>query len=446
MPGEFPELASCGLIEVDAAGLISYANPTILDWVDRTADEVIGQPLSLVLELRLPRTGDPTLPSDATLRRRTGSIQPVVVGTTETIPGESMRLAVFDVSTGSAFENAFHIGTARTHRGQERLQILFGAASGFAESRSEEEAGELLADVARRSFAATATSVHLRQAGEVRLVGGFNPLTPFWPEGHRPTGDRTLEGGEVIIVRSPEDAIAYAPGVGIDDVFRAAGVVAALACPIVYKGEPLGAMICYFDHHRDFDDEAAPLAEALANLAAQVVGRLRLEEALRRAAMHDPLTGLPNRRLFEEQVELMMRSEEAAVCVVFADMDGFKTVNDRLGHATGDELLRQVALRLRDVVRNADAVGRFGGDEFIAIAGVSHAAGAEALGERIRDALSRPYAILPRDIPVSASVGAVVAPTGSTIASDQLIRAADRAMYEAKILGGDRVRVTTLQA
>lgn len=357
-----------------------------------------------------------------------------------------MRLAVFDVSAGTEFESAFHISTARTRRGQERLRILFGAATGFAETRTEEDAAELLADVARRAFSATAVSVHLRQAGELVQAGGTNPLAPYWPADYRPAGDRTQRGGEVTFVRTPAEVAALMPGAGIDAAFEAAGIVAALGSPISYKGDTLGSMIAYFDHPREFDDEAAPLAESLANQAAQAVARVRLEETMRRAAMHDDVTGLPNRRLFEDQVERMLLAAQSDVCVVFIDLDGFKAVNDRLGHASGDELLREVALRLRDVVRGDDAVGRFGGDEFIAIAAVTDASGAEAVSERIREALALPYSVVPADLTVSASVGAVVAAAGTLVAPDQLIRAADHAMYEAKVLGGDRVQVSVYGA
>lgn len=442
MPVELPEVAACGLVEITRNGVVTEINDTMLGWIDRTADEVIGASISNILELRLPVGGENLIPSDAIMRRRSGSVQPVVVGSLEWVPDERLRLAVFDISAGSAFESAFHVGTARTRRGQERLRILLAAATAFAETRTEEEVAELLSDVAARSFAATSASVHLRHDGDLKRVGGVNPLEPYWPKDYRPTGERTYKGGEVILVRSPEEAQAYAPEVDMISVFRQAGIKASLACPIMYKEQALGAMICYFDHPREFDDEAAPLAESLANLAAQAVGRLRLEERLRRAAMHDPVTGLPNRRLFEEQVGRMLEGTDDSVCVIFIDMDGFKAVNDRLGHAMGDELLREVAMRLRDVVRDVDAVGRFGGDEFIAIANVSDASGAEAMCERIRDALNQPYPLLPTDMKLSASVGAVVAATGTVVASDQLIRAADHAMYEAKLLGGDRVHVT----
>lgn len=105
---------------------------------------------------------------------------------------------------------------------------------------------------------------------------------------------------------------------------------------------PIGSFICYFDHPREFDDEAVPLAEALADQAAQFITRLRLETTLRRASMIDATTGLPSRRLFEDEAMQSLSGDLPGVCVLFIDLDGFKAINDRLGHAAGDLLLGQV--------------------------------------------------------------------------------------------------------
>ena len=185
-----------------------------------------------------------------------------------------------------------------------------------------------------------------------------------------------------------------------------------------------------------------PLAEALSNQAAQAVARVRLEETLRRAAMHDEVTGLPNRRLVEEDVTRTLLPEYPALSVIFIDLDGFKAVNDRLGHAAGDALLREVGVRLRAVIRAHDVLGRFGGDEFIAVAAVESPGDASALADRIRVAIAEPYADLPEDLRITASVGVVTVPNDGAPIMDQLVRAADHAMYEAKMAGGDRIVVT----
>ena len=435
-----PHPPFCGLIEVTGDGTIARVSPDLLDLVDMSSDDVVGSSLSTILELRLRLTGSVTAPADAVLRTRSGTTHPVIVGM---IPddGPHHSFAVFDVSPASPFERGFATATARGSRGQERLQILLGASVGFAGAHDELAAAELLADVAKRAYRASHVSVHLRQEGELVRVAGENPLAPYWPKGHRPTGDRTLVGGEVIVVRSPDDARYFVPEAPIDEVFRSAGIQAAIAAPIAYDGGPIGSFICYFDHPREFDSEAVPLAEALADQTGQALTRIRLERTLRRASMIDAITGLPSRRLFEDEALKALSTDTPAVCVLFIDLDGFKAVNDQLGHSAGDQLLGQVGQRLESMVREGDSIGRFGGDEFIAVAAVHDVTEALSLAERIRAGLARPFAGLPPHLSVTASIGLVVADavqrTDYTL--DLLIRAADHAMYEAKSAGGNRV-------
>lgn len=435
-------LTPCGLISVDQQGTIIDANDVLLEWLGSERPDVIGRPLEAFLTLRLPLadTGD-TRPTDATLHGTSGVVRPVVVGSLDETDG-SQQIAVYDVSTRSAFTLGFRGAEAKTERGRQRLQILLNAAVGFGNVRSETDAAELLADVAQRAFAASYVSVHFRESEGLVQVAGVNPLAEHWPAGFRPAGAVTMGSGKVLVVRTPEEADAIVPGVGMADVYRAGGIQAALASPMLSHGEAVGSLVCYFDHPREFDEEAVPLAEALSNQAAQAVARVRLEETLRRAAMHDEVTGLPNRRLVEEDVTRTLLPEYAALSVIFIDLDGFKAVNDRLGHAAGDALLREVGVRLRAVIRTHDVLGRFGGDEFIAVAAVESPGDASALADRIRVAVAEPYADLPPDLRITASVGVVTVPNDGAPIMDQLVRAADHAMYEAKMAGGDQVFVT----
>lgn len=435
-------LTPCGLLEADSNGTIVDANPTVLEWIGADRDEVIGQPLESVLAIRMHLVKDGGIPADATLRLRSGATLPVVVGLLPTTdPSDPDRIVVFDLSPDSTFGVAFRGGRSRTERGLKRLQILLSAAVGFAEVRTVEQAAELLVDVAKRSFAASSVSVHLRDGSHVERVAGENPLAAHWPPGYKPTGATTLEWNQVLVVPNADAASEFVPDVPMDEVFRAAGIHAAIASPLRYTGESVGSMICYFDHPRDFDDEAVPLAEALANQAAQAIARVRLEDTLRRAAMHDEVTGLPGRRLVEEEVERSLLSADGRLCVAFIDLDGFKSVNDRLGHAAGDALLGEVGRRLQSTVREHDLIGRFGGDEFIAVAAVEHEEDAAALAERIRRSVAEPYPGIPSDLSVTASIGVVAATAGGDFAFDQLVRAADHAMYEAKSAGGDRITI-----
>ena len=163
---------------------------------------------------------------------------------------------------------------------------------------------------------------------------------------------------------------------------------------------------------------------------------------LRHRALHDALTGLPNRVLALDRGEQMLaraRRNETAVAALYVDLDGFKPVNDTYGHAAGDELLRGVADRLRRVVRESDTASRLAGDEFVVLLDISHLEIApELVADRMLEALREPYELAAaggRTVSVTASVGIAV---GRHESAEALLADADAAMYAAKAAGRDR--------
>jgi diguanylate cyclase (GGDEF)-like protein/PAS domain S-box-containing protein len=171
----------------------------------------------------------------------------------------------------------------------------------------------------------------------------------------------------------------------------------------------------------------------------------QLEEQLEHLAYHDSLTGLPNRTLFREHVELALnraKRRTETVAVLFIDLDDFKLVNDSFGHQIGDQLLCQVAEKLRAVARATDVIARQGGDEFLILMADLPPLGAESppaehaskLAQRIGDAFNEPISLHGTDVYVSASVGISLYPQDATSADD-LLKRADVAMYTAKDTG-----------
>jgi diguanylate cyclase (GGDEF)-like protein len=173
-----------------------------------------------------------------------------------------------------------------------------------------------------------------------------------------------------------------------------------------------------------------------------------LERQLRHQALHDPLTGLPNRTLFNDRLtkalERTSRSGEA-VAVMFLDLDDFKSINDSLGHSIGDELLVSVAERLGECLRPSDTVSRMGGDEFtILLDAVDGKVEASQIAQRIVDRFHSPVTIsdggMEREVSVTISVGVVLeAPGGvdSGATAEELLKRADVALYRAKDSGRD---------
>jgi diguanylate cyclase (GGDEF)-like protein len=165
--------------------------------------------------------------------------------------------------------------------------------------------------------------------------------------------------------------------------------------------------------------------------------RRRAEEEIAYLARHDALTGLPNRRLFNEQLaETLAHCKRGdSVAVLCLDVDRFKSVNDTLGHPIGDQLLKAVAGRLRECVRETDLVARLGGDEFAIVQiGVSQPTEATALSTRLIDAISAPYELDGHQAIVGMSVGIAIAPSDGSDAA-QLLKNADMALYRAKADG-----------
>lgn len=160
-------------------------------------------------------------------------------------------------------------------------------------------------------------------------------------------------------------------------------------------------------------------------------------------ALFDVLTGLPNRRLVTDRIAVALARglrSDAYTAVLFCDLDGFKHVNDRLGHTAGDEVLCRVADHLRSVLRPQDALGRLGGDEFLVCCeGVASPEAATAIAQRVVDAVARPLVVGGVVVSVSVSVGIAVARNSAT--ADQLLHHADLAMYAAKAAGKNRLEL-----
>jgi diguanylate cyclase (GGDEF)-like protein/PAS domain S-box-containing protein len=175
-----------------------------------------------------------------------------------------------------------------------------------------------------------------------------------------------------------------------------------------------------------------------------VTARKQEQQDLAERALHDPLTGLVNRTGVLDALTTALRGPDAEVAVLFADLDGFKTINDRHGHPVGDQVLVAVARRMRAAVPDSDPVGRIGGDEFAIVLSGREAAGrACQIADRLHDAVSRPISVASMLVRVGVSIGIATARAGQQVTAASLLASADTAMYQAKSVshsGGGRSR------
>lgn len=193
-------------------------------------------------------------------------------------------------------------------------------------------------------------------------------------------------------------------------------------------------------------ERTAELASANARLMAEIEERRQIEERVRHMAHHDALTGLPNRNLLRDRMEqavAIAQRRGSHVVVMFLDLDRFKTINDSLGHAVGDQLLQDVSERLSGSVRASDTVARLGGDEFVVILpDVEHSSEAARVAEKISATLTPAYAIAGHELHITTSIGICVFPQdGDSV--EALMKNADTAMYHAKSRGRNNFQFFT---
>ncbi len=271
---------------------------------------------------------------------------------------------------------------------------------------------------------------------------------------------RTQELGWIVVIDEDPSVLFAKLGrvrLGIIGVFVSAGLVIISVIAVLLRSfvQRLARMTELAEAVADGDltvrtgderfDELGRLSMAFDDmteaLAQDIARRERVEAQLAYQATHDALTGLPNRQQLIEELDRLMVESEDLVSVLFVDLDGFKAINDRLGHGAGDELLVRVGDRLRGVLRPSDFVARLGGDEFVVVLRGLGLLEAERMAERIVAALELPFIVSNDEAQISASIG--VSSASDDRSTERLIKEADIAMYRAKAMGkGRAVRVT----
>ena len=253
------------------------------------------------------------------------------------------------------------------------------------------------------------------------------------PTGHESQSGYALATGQPVVVDDWETETRFRESqLQVDSEMRSAAAVLIKA-----KGDPYGVLGVGSRIPNSFTQDEVSFMQSIANVLANGIERRRNEDRTQHEALHDPLTGLPNRNLFLDRLQHALSvaaRRQTAVAVLFLDLDQFKLVNDSLGHAAGDELLAAVAPRIEEALRPGDTVARFGGDEFAVLAeDIGNERGATRIAERIAEVLTQPFILREREHFVSASVGIAIG--AGQEPPEALIRDADSALYRAKERG-----------
>jgi diguanylate cyclase (GGDEF)-like protein/PAS domain S-box-containing protein len=438
---------------------ITRVNRRFLEWTGYAETDVVGRRFVDLLDPRtrvfyetrhvpvLHRDGE-TREVVLGLHRKDGDVMPILLNSVLVLGEDDqprlVRSAVFDATERSQYEHDLLAERRLAESAAARVQVLQNASVQFAEASTEGDLagalGQMVGDALEATFSCVAT---LGADGELAVIAGTNPLEGLYTNSDPRPGPDSLRGGMPMIFADADELEAGYPEIAA--AMRQAGFEGLASFPLMRDGSPFGVVAALFEQRRVLEPTAIELVQAICRQASQAFARIRLQEELAHLALYDQLTGLANRSLLREHIDSALAASARTtqpVAMMFLDLDGFKPVNDRLGHTTGDDVLREVAARLRSVVRDSDVIGRFGGDEFIVLCPETDDAQAILIAERLREAVARPMEWLPAGFAVSASVGVVIHnATGYPRTTDELLEIADAEMYRAKKNGRNRVSI-----
>lgn len=441
--------APCGLLSTSADGIILEANETFASLTGVSHEDLVGLSFASLLEpgsrLFYATRHAPVLQLEGrvdqvalTLVNADGGRVSVLVNSAicHEAGQQVVRTAVFNASERLQYERDLLAARNSAESSEARVRVLQDVSSIFGLSANDAEVVDAFADIACEAFAASEVAVLLADdTGVMHLAAGTNPL-----EGAvAPVSELRLTR-EVRVVTLAEARQAFPE---LADAMKARRRDSLSITPLMDDQERLGILVCFFARRQEFDAHFYDLQQALGRQASQNLVRVRLQRRLAHLALYDQLTGLPNRQLLQQGLDAALDQAIQTgrpLAIVFIDVDEFKSINDRLGHAAGDVVLGELAGRLASAVRPHDLVGRIGGDEFVVICGDADAAAAASIAERIGEVSRQPLTVSGETLTVTVSLGvSSYVPGDAATTRDQLLRRADDAMYVSKGAGKNRV-------
>ena len=396
-----------------------------------------------------------------------------IIGALTVDSHEPNRYTAEDAETAMAF--ARHAAIAIEHArlfssecaARDHAERLRAATQALSSTIDLQEVFELILSELRKVVPYHSASVLELKGNRLELIGGHGfpvirgllGVSFDIMAADNPNGDVMRNRAPVIL----EDAPARYPNFAAEP-HRQAGIRAWMGVPLLFGDRLIGMLAVDNREPGFYTAEHAGLAMSFAAQAAIAIEHARLfadaqrelaerkdaQQRLNYLANFDPVTGLPNRTLLADrlrQAQGLARRELKVVGLLYLDLDRFKNVNDTLGHAAGDQLLKAVGERLGTAVRDGDSVARLAGDEFILVLSMLDRAQDGAwVAETICELFAKPFVVGGHEIFVSASIGVAVAPTDGSADLEALLKEADAAMYRAKEEGGNTYRVFTADA
>ena len=442
-----------GVVVRDPAGVITFANAAVLEMYRMTSEEVIGQHVMPTLKtaeqqgrelgvddlpaMRAAATGQPVRQQVIHVTRRDGGSLWVQV--------DAMPILGPDGHTTEVVSSWIDVSARKEAEAQLdarlRQQVIVAALGRYALSLSDLDvvlmrASEAMRDGLGADYASVVELLPDQSTCVLRAGVGWTdePVGTLIP-----SGPSASLAGHVLHTAAPLIAadLTNETRFVVSDRLRRQKVVSALAVPVATPSLAsfAGTLQAYFRDRRSFPEHDIAFMTSVANVLAEAVARRHVEDSLQHMALHDQLTGLPNRILLRDRLEqsLLHRSrKDHKVALLFADLDGFKQVNDSFGHEAGDTLLRDLGQRWTGALRASDTAARLGGDEFaILLPEIADLTDVAVIVDKLQAALAVPFRVAGHDAFVRASIGVVLAPDHGTDA-DSLTRRADMAMYAAK--------------
>ncbi len=348
--------------------------------------------------------------AEADLQKRDNLLQGVAQAMNHLLTNPNQRAAVIEA-----------LATLGAAAGVDRVSIC--------ENCSHTESGEIAANLeiewTREGIAATSEPARWHE-----LAGGRAGLKPWYD---------ALASGQ------PVGGVAREFPDEIRQLLEAEGIVSILTVPVLVNNQFWG-YVGFEDCHtpRAWQESEESILMAVAASIGGALERYRQEELVRHQALHDRLTGLPNRQLLDDRLPAAIEGSRCRgnqLAVAFLDLDRFKTINDTLGHAVGDRLLQIAAQRLKSCLRDGDTIVRWGGDEFILLLPhLNSADDAAHIAQRILDVLQPTFEIEQHRLHVTSSIGIALYPCDGTDA-ETLIKNADMALYRAKEQGRNNYQI-----